>query len=151
MAEEGDLEQTVRSVWRELQDLGTESARLQTQLMREYVDTASSVIRSGGIRPRDVLAAARDEGQRYLREATRINVEYVRALQDLAAASGERFRESAESAQRRSAGGQQRARAPGAATRRKAPAGTATKKTARKAPAAAKGSARVRSTPRPPA
>jgi hypothetical protein len=97
------------SPWQQLQDLVGDAARIQARWAKAVVTTAQAAGRGEGPSARDLLQNVGSEYQSYLRDLGKLNLEYARALQDLTAATGERFTEAVEDAARpRRQGGHRR-------------------------------------------
>lgn len=86
------------SPWRQLQGLIGDAARVQARWARATVTAAQAAGRGGAPGPGDLLRNIGSEYQKYLRDLTALNLQYARAVQQLAAASGERFTEAVEDA-----------------------------------------------------
>ena len=86
------------SPWRQLQGLIGDAARVQARWAKATVTAAQAAGRGGAPGPGDLLRNIGSEYQKYLRDLTALNLQYARAVQQLAAASGERFTEAVEDA-----------------------------------------------------
>src|SRR5690242_6840156 len=75
------------SQFRQLHDLATESVRLQSHLMQDYVRLAQAVMISGSQSPLIYLESVRADGERYLNGLVGTYFGHVRAVQDLAGAT----------------------------------------------------------------
>ena len=83
---------TTATVWQQVQELVSESARTQLRLAKQYVEVTQRMAKWPDS---DALGRLRSEGERYLRELADLNLSYARMVQDLARESGERLVEAA--------------------------------------------------------
>jgi hypothetical protein len=88
------------SSWRQLQDLIGDAAGVQARWARAVVTTARAAGRGEVRSTSGLLKDVGSEYGRYLRDLGKLNLHYARALQELAAASGDRFTEAVEDATR---------------------------------------------------
>jgi heparin binding hemagglutinin HbhA len=88
------------STWRQLQDLIGDAAGVQARWARAVVTTARAAGRGEVRSATGLLKDVGGEYQQYLRDLGKLNLRYARALQELAASSGDRFTEAVEDATR---------------------------------------------------
>ena len=84
--------------WQQLQDLVVDAARIQSRWAKAVVSTARAAGRGEGPDARRLMKTISTEYEGYLRDLSKLNLQYAKALQDLAASAGERLTEVVEDA-----------------------------------------------------
>jgi hypothetical protein len=132
------------SAWRQLRDLVADSASAQTRWAETVLAATRAAARGERVNTRDLVQTVGSEYAEYVRELTRINLEYAKALRELTTdTSGRLSKAMDKAASRAAADAQTVARAPStarpakktaksAARKRSSSKKTASKKTATK-------------------
>ena len=96
-----DVMTTNAPPWQQLQDLVVDAARIQSRWAKAMVTTARAAARGEGPDAGRLMRAISTEYEGYLRDLGKLNVQYAKSLQDLAASAGERLAEVVEDATQR--------------------------------------------------
>lgn len=127
------------SAWRQLRDLVADSASAQTRWAETVLAATRAAARGERVNTRDLVQTVGSEYAEYVRELTRINLEYAKALRELTTdTSGRLTKAMDKAASRAAADAQTVARAPSASR----PAKKTTKSAARKRSASKKSAAK---------
>ena len=118
------------SAWRQLRELIAESASAQTRWAETVLAATRAAARGERVNTRDLVQTVGTEYAEYVRELTRINLEYAKALRELTTETSGRLSKAMDKASSRAAADAQKVtRAPASASR---PAKKTAKSAARK-------------------
>jgi hypothetical protein len=134
------------SAWRQLRDLIAESASAQTKWAETVLAATRAAARGERVNSRDLVQTVGSEYAEYVRELTRINLEYAKALRELTTETSGRLSKAMDKAAGRAAADAQTvARAPAGTS---SPARKTAKSAARKRSASKKSASRKRASKR---